>query len=156
MTIASRCSSRWDVEEGQYQEVDIKAAGLTVTISAADVPPMVSLLLAPQDWDVHLEHDAAAGAMAVLLRTGCLSVCASLAAAGALQRLQAALTPPGSAEPGAYADGSNSGAAGAPAVHLQQHAQQTDDLTCGLFSLSPEVAGRPGALRLQLLNPAPA
>lgn len=133
--------------------MDISVAGLEVTVQAAEVPPAASLLLAPQDWDVHVARNTAADTTAVLLRVGALAACASPAAAQALARLQAALMPPGDDQPAADAA---AGAGTAPeAVAVQQrHLRQTDDLACGLFSLSPELAGRPGEMSaLLMLNP---
>ena len=116
----------------------MSVSSLTVTVLAAEVPPAGRLLLAPQTWDLHLEQNASAASTAVLLRAGALTACASPAAANALARLHAALMPrPTSDQPEAEA-GSNP----TPAAAAAQH---TDDLSCGLFSLSPELAGHPGS-----------
>jgi hypothetical protein len=140
---ASHCVHRWGTQEGEVQEVDIAIVGLAVTLHAAEVPPAASLLLAPQDWDLHLEQNAAAASTAVLLRGGALTACASPAAVQALGGLHAALMPSdGSKQTDAEASGESAPPAAAP--------QQTDDLSCGLFSLSPEVAGRPGSLLVSL------
>ena len=38
--------------------------GLTIELQAAGLPPSCSLLLVPQDWDVHIARNAAAGSTA--------------------------------------------------------------------------------------------
>jgi hypothetical protein len=129
---------RWGIQEAELQEVDVLVAGLAVTLQAAEVPLAASLLLAPQDWDLHLEQNAAACSTAVMLRSGALTACASPAAAQALAALHAALMPSDSS---GQADKGAGGMSAPPAAA----AQQADDLASGLFSLAPEVAGRPGS-----------
>jgi hypothetical protein len=115
----------------------MSVSGLTVTVLAAEVPPAARLLLAPQTWDLHLEQNASAASTAVLLRVGALMACASPAAAHALAGLHAALTPRTTSDQPEAEAGSHPAPAAAAA-------QQTDDLSFGLFSLSPDLAGHPG------------
>ena len=115
----------------------MSVAGLAVTVHAAEVQPAASLLLAPQDWDLHIEQNASAANTAVLMRAGALLACASPAAVQALAALHAALLPSDSID-------QPEAAAGSDAAHPAAAAQEADDLSCGLFSLSPELAGHPG------------
>ena len=129
---------RWGLQASDLQEVDMTIAGLAVTVLSAEVPLAARLLLAPQTWDLHYEQSASAASTAVLLHAGALTACVSPAAANALAGLQAALMPgPSPGQPEAEVVSNPTPAAAA--------AQQTDDLSCGLFSLSPELAGHPGS-----------
>jgi len=135
--------------------VDASLAGLAVAVAGPGVPPAASLLLAPQDWDVHVARNGAAGCVAVLLGVGSVTACLSVAAAEALSDLAAALTPGGSGgsssfETPAPSTGGSAAPGDPPASSPQQQfsGQHTDDLACGLFSLSPELAGRPGQIPL--------
>lgn len=131
----------------QCREVDISLAGLAIMVAAPSVPPAASLLLAPQDWDVHVATNGAAGTVAVLLGVRSVTACLSVAAASALSGLAAALTPSSRGSGGeAEAPGSSLTAGDQPARGQQRQAggEYVDDLACGLFSLSPELAGRPG------------
>lgn len=148
-------SCRWAVDEGQCHEVDASLAGLAVAVAGPGVPPAASLLLAPQDWDVHVARNSAAGSVAVLLGVGSVTACLSVAAAEALSDLAAALTPGGgggssSIETPAQSTGGSAASGDPPGGSPQQQfsGQHTDDLACGLFSLSPELAGRPGQIPL--------
>ena len=55
---------RWGGAAAQRQELDITVQGLAIELQAASLPPSCSLLLVPQDWEVHVARNAAAGSTA--------------------------------------------------------------------------------------------
>ncbi len=129
---------------------------LALAIAAPEVPSHTSLLLAPQDWGVHLALNPRAAAASVLLSTASLTSCLSTPAVKAVQDLWAALQPGCSGEAPVTSSGPSSTAASTTAASNGADAEAcsgtwaADDLACGLFSLSDDLSGPPGVLNISL------
>ena len=131
-------------------------ARLALAIAAPGLPSHASLLLAPQDWGVHVALNPRAAATSVLLSTPSLTSCLSTPAIKAVQALCAALQPECSGQPPCSSSDPSSTAAGTTAASDGADAEAcsgtgaADDLACGLFSLSDDLSGPPGVLNISL------
>lgn len=143
----SLCGCRLPADPGSGQEISASVAGLAVSVAATCVPAACALVLAPTDLQLQVSRDDCLATMAVLLSMGAVTASLSTAAVQALSSLAAVLTAAASIARPAVQQRHNHQLPPSPAAHRAavHSRQECGDLGCGLFSLSPVLAGRPGA-----------